>query len=230
MFFLTQSLPLFRLSGPGQDPNNRSQFPYPEDQHETDQIFDNRNYGYDVSSTGRNQPGTTQYQNQGQGQSQQPHHQPAAKHTPYLRQFHSLPPNIRNPNEPLPIATHLDQLEHMSQLHLHQGSVCQFPQKVRNTGEKLPDHLHIGEAEAEKLALHQGSVVQFPTKMRDPEEKYPDSSHLHEYEKLKDLHLHQGSVCQFPQKVSKTGGKFTEGPHLQEMEDLKNLHLKQGCK
>ena len=76
-----------------------------------------------------------------------------------MRQFHSLPPNIRDPKDPLPIATHLDQLEHISRLRLHQGSVCQFPAKVRKTGEMLADQqLHIEEQEADKLAnlhLHQ---------------------------------------------------------------------------
>lgn len=203
------------VSGSGQDPN-RSQIPDAADGANTNQAFE--------PGSGAQPSPTCQQDKQRSYQSQ--------AYQPYLRQFHSLPPNIRNPNEPLPIATHLDQLEHMSRLHLHQGSVCQFPQKVRNTGEKLPDQqLHIGSEEADKLAnlhLHQGSVCQFPTKMRDPEEKLPDHSHLSEYENLKNLHLHQGSVCQFPSKHRNPEQKFADGPHIQEMEDLKNLHLKQG--
>lgn len=192
---------------------------YPGDQENTNHAFQQNNQRHGTPLRHQDVPVL-------QSQQQHPPYQP------YLRQFHSLPPNIRNPNEPLPIAPHLDQLEHMSQLHLHQGSVCQFPQKVRKTGEKLPDQqLHIGEEEVAKLAnlhLHQGSVCQFPTKMRNPEEKLPDHSHLSEVEQLKKLHLHQGSVCQFPTKVRNPEEKLPYGSHIQEVEDLKHLHLKQG--
>jgi len=151
------------------------------------------------------------------------------QYQPYLRQFHALPPNVRNPEEKLPDHPHIHEVEELKKLKLHQGSVCQFPTNVRNTGEKFPDGGHIGEVEKlQQLHLHQGSVCQFPTKMRDPEEKLPDHSHLSEVETLKNVHLHQGSVCQFPTKIRDPEEKLIDGPHIQEVEELKNLHLKQG--
>ena len=164
-----------------------------------------------------------------QNQQQEPNFQPYKPLDLRHGTVCQFPTKIRNPNEQLPVPSHLSEMEHQQKLHLHQGSVVQFPQKVLKTGTKFTEQPHIDEVEKlQNLHLHQGSVCQFPTKIRNPEEKLPDHSHLPEMEGLQSLHLHQGSVCQFPKKIRNPEEKLPDHPHLQEVEELKNLHLKQG--
>lgn len=152
-------------------------------------------------------------QQQVQPQFQQQQIQGRAPHQDYLRQFHFLYPHNRDPNEKLPEQGHIQEQEHLKNLHLHQGSVCQFQTKVRNPDEKYPEQPHIGEVEElSHLHLHQGSVCQFPTKMRNPEEKLPEQSHMNEVESLANLHLKQGSVVQFPSKLQSTKFDYFHPP------------------
>lgn len=169
-----------------------------------------------------------QLMNQGQAASGQAAH--PQQYQPYLRQFHALYPNIRNPEEKLPDQPHIQEVEKLQQLKLHQGPFSQFPTKLTKTGERITiDKPHIEEIEKLKnLHLHQGSVCQFPSKIRDPCERFADGPHVQEIDQLQNLHLHQGSVCQFPTKIRNPEDKLPDGNHIRELDELKNLHLKQG--
>lgn len=160
----------------------------------------------------------------------QQHQSQAQQYQPYLRQFHELPPNVRNPEEKLPDQPHIQEIEKLQQLKLHQGPFSQFPTKLTKTGERMTiDKPHIGEIDQlQQLHLHQGSVCQFPREVRDPTKKLPDGSHVGEIDQLQQLHLHQGSVCQFPTKTRNPDDRYADGNHIHELDELKHLHLKQG--
>lgn len=171
-----------------------------------------------------------QQQHQHQMNSMGQQNQLPQQYQPYLRQFHALPPNIRNPDEKLPDQPHIQEVEKLQQLKLHQGPFSQFPTKLTKTGERVTiDKPHIGEIDQlQHLHLHQGSVCQFPREIRDPSKKLPDASHVGEIDQLQQLHLHQGSVCQFPTKTRNPDDKYADGNHIHELDELKHLHLKQG--
>lgn len=80
---------------------------------------------------------------------------------------------MHNPDEKFPEQPHIGEIEELSHLHLHQGSVCQFPSKMHNPEEKMLEQSHMNEMEGlANLHLKQGSVVQFPSKLHSTKFDY----------------------------------------------------------